>query len=82
MDGTVTHLQPSVHKASKAEAAADGCWKFINNAGDSSNADAYASFEYDLSEFTGSEVMLTLGVFKGENTDGEQKLFINNIKLD
>jgi len=82
MDGTVTHLQPSVHKASKAEATADGCWKFINNAGDSSNADAYASFEYDLSEFTGSEVMLTLGVFKGENTDGEQKLFINNIKLD
>lgn len=81
-DGTVNYLQPSAHKATQAEAAADGCWKFINNAGDSGNADAYATFEYDLSEFSGSNVVIAIGVFKGESVDGEQKLFMSNIKLD
>lgn len=81
-DGTVKHLQPVNHTADQAEAAADGCWKFINNAGDPGTPEEYATFEYDLSEFNGTDIVLTLGVFKGETTDGEQKLFINSINLD
>ncbi len=81
-DGEVTHLQPVAHKATQAEAAADGCWKFINNAGDPGHADAYATFEYDLSGYTGENIVLAVGVFKGETTDGEQKLCINSINLD
>ena len=33
MDGTVVHLAPASHTAQFAEAAADGCWKFIHQAG-------------------------------------------------
>lgn len=73
-DGNVTFLQPVSHKADMAEAAADGCWKFKNNKGGTGNPDDYATFEYDLSQFNGRNVMLAIGVFKGDAVGGEQKL--------
>ena len=65
-----------------AEAAADGCWKFIHEAGGKGNPDAYADFVYDLSQFNGEDVMLTIGVFKGEENGDENKLVLRGITME
>lgn len=82
MDGTVRHLTPVSNTADMAEAAADGCWKFIHESGNTGNPDGYASFVYDLSEFDGQDVMLTIGVFKGESNGDENKLLFYSIELN
>lgn len=81
-DGTVTHLSPVSNTANFAEAAADGCWKFIHESGDSGNPDAYADFVYDLSGFSGKDVMITIGVFKGEANGDENKLVIYRLAMN
>lgn len=80
-DGTVKHLSPVSNTASYAEAAADGCWKFTHENGDPGNPDGYCEFVYDLSEFDGQDVMLTIGVFKGEANGDENKLLFYSIDL-
>lgn len=80
-NGTVTHLQPISNTAAQAEAAADGCWKFIHQNGSSDKPNAYASFVYDLSQFDGKNVIIALGVYKGEANGDENKLVINSISL-
>ena len=81
MDGTVVHLAPASHTAQFAEAAADGCWKFIHQAGGKGDPEAYADFVYDLSQFNGEDVMLTIGVFKGEENGDENKLVLRDITM-
>lgn len=81
-NGNVTHLDPISHKAVKAEKAESGCWKFINNAGNVTNVEEYATFDYDLSSFAGKDVVMTIGIFKGETTNGEQKLFFHSIDFE
>lgn len=81
-DGTITHLQPISNTAAQAEAAADGCWKFVHQDGGSNNPEAYASFVYDLSQFDGQNVVIVLGVYKGEANGDENKLVINSISLE
>lgn len=81
-DGTVTHLSPVSNTAKFAEAAADGCWKFIHESGDKGNPDAYADFVYDLSAFNGKNVMITIGVFKGEANGDENKLVIYKLQMN
>lgn len=82
-DGSVTHLQPVDYKSQGgAEAAADGCWKFFNDAGEPTSPDDYAMFRYDLSGFSGENVILVLGVFKGEQNDAESKISIYSINLE
>ncbi len=80
-NGTVTHLQPISNTAAQAEAAADGCWKFVHQNGSSDKPNAYASFVYDLSQFDGKNVIIALGVYKGEANGDENKLVINSISL-
>lgn len=80
-DGTFKHLQPAEVVAERHEAGPDGTYKFINNKGGKGTPDDYASFTYDLSEYDGQDVMLCWGVFKGETTDGEQKLCIYSAEL-
>ncbi len=80
-NGTVTHLQPISNTAAKAEAAADGCWKFVHQDGGSDKPNAYAAFVYDLSQFDGKNVVIVLGVYKGEANGDENKLVINSISL-
>ena len=80
-NGTITHLQPVSNTAAQAEAAADGCWKFVHQNGGSDKPNAYASFVYDLSRFDGQNVVIALGVFKGEANGDENKLVINSISL-
>ena len=82
MDGTAIHLAPASNTAQFAEAAADGCWKFIHEAGGKGNPDAYADFVYDLSQFNGEDVMLTIGVFKGEENGDENKLVLRGITME
>ena len=84
-DGVATALDPVSNNAASASKVADGngCWKFIHNDGNSGNPAAYASFEYDLSAYTGQNVVVTVGVHKGVSPDqgGEQKLCIYSIEL-
>jgi hypothetical protein len=57
-------------------------YKFINEAGGQNEPEKYASFEYDLSAFNGKNVVLALGVVKGEDSGTEDKLCIHSIALN
>lgn len=82
-DGIAKALVPYENNAAFAEAVDNGCWKFIhNNDGSKGDPDRYASFRYDLSEFSGKDIVLCIGIHKGESRDGEQKLVLYDITLD
>lgn len=81
-NGSVTHMSPVSNTASMAQPAADGCWKFIHESGDSGNPEGYARFEYDFSQFDGKNVLITVGVFKGEENGDENKLVIYNLTMN
>ncbi len=78
----VVHLQPTKVSADKAAAAADGCYKFIHENGGAGNPEGYATFEYDLSQFNGKDIVLALGVYKGDSNGDENKLVIYSINLN
>lgn len=82
-DCNVTFLDPSSNTAAEASKVdgGNGCWQFINNDGGAGSPEKYASFEYDLSQFNGKNVVITIGVHKGETSDGEQKLCIYGVSL-
>lgn len=80
-NGTVTHMQPASNTAASAQAAADGCWKFVHQDGGPGNPDKYAQFVYDLSAFNGRNVLLVLGVYKGESNGTESKVCIHSVDL-
>lgn len=80
-DCNVTNLLP-VNKDAVGEKAADNCWKFTNEKGDASTPADYATFEYDLSAFNGKNVVVALGVYKGEDNDAESKLAIYSVELN
>ncbi len=81
-DGTYSYLAPTSNTALDASAAADGCWKFIHEAGSGSDPDSYASFVYDLSQFNGTSVVVALSVHKGESNTDENKLAIYSVDLN
>ena len=81
-DGTVTHLDPQSNTADEASAAEDGCWKFKHGDGGAGNPEGYASFVYDLAQFNGKDVTLSLGVYNAEANLGENKLVIHRIDLN
>jgi hypothetical protein len=83
-DGTVFHLAPTSNTADEASEAenGNGCWKFKHEKGGANNPEEYASFVYDLSQFTGSNVVLCLGVYKGESNTDENQLVLYSIELD
>lgn len=78
----VQAIDPAEISAAKAEAADDGCWKFVNNAGTTSAPNDYATFTYDLSQFDGKNVILVFGVYKGEANGEESKLCFYSIDLN
>ena len=39
-------------------------------------------FVYDLSQFNGEDVMLTIGIFKGEENGDENKLVLRSITME
>lgn len=81
MDGTLMHLAPASNTAQFAEAAADGCWKFIHEAG-GREIRKDMPICYDLSQFNGEDVMLTIGIFKGEENGDENKLVLRSITME
>lgn len=81
-NGTVTHLSPVSNTADEAESAEDGLWKFKHGSGGAGDPESYALFNYDLSQFNGSDVTLTLGVYNVEPNTGENKLVIHNMELN
>lgn len=80
-NGTVTFLDPVKHKAVSAQKVegGNGCWEFINETGGLDTPDDYASFEYDLSGFNGQDIMVCIGIHKGQG--GEQKLCLHSIDV-
>lgn len=80
-DGTVSHLSPVSNTAEESESADDGLWKFKHGSGGAGDPDSYAIFNYDLSQYNGSDVTLALGVYNVEPNTGENKLVIHNIEL-
>lgn len=62
-----------------------GCRRLLevcNNAGTTSAPNDYATFTYDLSQFDGEDVVLVLGVYKGEANGDESKLCLYSIDLN
>ena len=80
-DCNVTNVLP-VNKDAIGEKAAGNCWKFTNEKGDPNTPADYATFEYDLSTFNGKNVVVALGVYKGEDNDAESKLAIYSVELN
>ena len=86
-DMTVTPLVPKFTPGegvenNMAEAVEGQLFKFINEDGGQGNPEKYATFEYDLSAFDGKNVVLALGVVKGEESNNEDKLCIYSITLN
>jgi hypothetical protein len=81
-NGTVTHLDPQFDAAKvNASAGGDGTWKFTHEQGGAGDPDKYAKFEYDLSQFTGEDVTVVIGVYNGVANSGENKLVFHQIEL-
>lgn len=81
-DGTVEHIVPASNTAASSSAAPNGCWKFVHQNGGPGNPDAYAKFVYDLSKFNGEDVVLVLGVYKGEDNGTESKVCIYDVEMN
>ena len=81
-DGTVEHIAPASNTAASSSAAPNGCWKFVHQNGGPGTPDAYAKFVYDLSKFNGEDVVLVLGVYKGEDNGTESKVCIYNAEMN
>ena len=86
-DCAVSFLEPKVHtvgnghEANFAESVGNGAWKFINEGGGKDEPELYANFEYDLSAYSGKNVIIALAVFKGDKNDDENKMAIHSIGL-
>ena len=86
-DCDVKFLEPKVHTVGKghdanfAESAGNGAWKFINEGGGIDEPELYADFEYDLSAYSGKNVVIALAVFKGDDNGDENKMAIHSIGL-
>ena len=86
-DCAVSFLEPKVHtvgnghEANFAESAGNGAWKFINEGGGKDEPELYANFEYDLSAYSGKNVIIALAVFKGDDNGDENKVAIHSIGL-
>ncbi len=86
-DCDVKFLEPKVHTvgngdaANFAESAGNGAWKFINEGGGNDEPELYANFEYDLSAYSGKNVVIALAVFKGDDNGDENKMAIHSIGL-
>lgn len=76
-----TALTPVSNTADTAVPANSGCWSFIHEKGNGNPAE-YAEFVYDLSEYSGQDIVISLGIHKGNSRSGEQKLCICKIEMD
>ena len=78
---TAAALAPVSSTATALLEASNGCWSLIHEKGDG-NPDDYAEMIYDLSAYSGKDVVIAIGVHKGATRAGEQKLCIYKITMD
>lgn len=78
----VVNVAPYQVTADSWANASDGCVKFIHQRGGAGNPGDYATFQFDLSQFNGRNIVLALGVYKGEDNGEENKLCIYSINLN
>ena len=81
-DGTVATLDPTFDAGKDVVAGDNGTWKFKHQNGGPNNPDDYLSLRYDLTPFSGGNVTLVFGVYKGEANGDENKLCFYSINLD
>ena len=86
-DMTVTPLIPEFTPGEGVEnnlgqAVGGQIFKFINEDGGQGSPEKYATFKYDLSAFDGKNVVLALGVVKGEDSGTEDKLCIYSVSIN
>lgn len=79
----VKFIQPSSTSVADSWGKADhGCFWFIHQNGGAGSPEKYAQFNFDLSQFNGKDVTLVLGVYKGTDNSGENKLCIYSVDLN
>jgi hypothetical protein len=93
-DGTVTHIIPATATINATDATAiysttdrsggniNGCVRFSNKDGSATSPEKYAVFVYDLSQFSGSNIALVLGVYNVVTDTSENKVQIYSIDLE
>jgi len=84
-DGTVNYLAPDTTASvvdQLSAVAGTNCWQFIHEKGGVDVPNEYGVFVYDLSSFNGEDVVFTLGVHKGDNRGGEQKICLHSIDIE
>ncbi len=60
----------------------DGAYKMISEGGGKDNPDDYTKLVFDLSAYDGSNVIIAIAVYKGEENDDECKLAFHSIVLE
>ncbi len=81
-DMQVKHIIPASVSAQQWGKGKEGCVWFIHENGGKDHPEGYATFTYDLSEFNGKDVTLCLGVYKGTDNGGENKLCIYSVNIN
>ncbi len=74
-------LAPVSNTADTAVPASNGCWSFVHERGNG-NPSEYAEFVYDLSAYTGGDVVIAVSIHKGSSKAAEQKLCFCKIEMD
>ena len=82
-DMEVEHVLPKSNTAVEYAEAADGCFKYKNNRGEPNEEQVgeYADFVFDLSKYNGKNVVVAIGVFKGEENGDENKICFHSVSL-
>jgi len=78
----VSQLIPSNVSATSWGKGDNGSIWFMHENGDAGNPQNYATFTFDLSAFSGQDVTLCLGVYKGTDNGDENKLCIHSINVN
>jgi hypothetical protein len=60
--------------------AGNGMWKYTSDGGPS-DPDSYARFTYDLSSLNGKNVVIAIGVYKGEDNGDESKVCVYSLEM-
>lgn len=88
-DGSYKSIKPK--SFSKANDEWDSTYEFLNDSntikfrhdhGGAGAPEEYATFTFDLSEYNGKNVVLCIGVYKGENNGDENKLVLYSFELN
>ncbi len=87
-DGQYKNIEPKSFDNAGAEdssyefLAESGTVKFRHDMGGADSPESYCTFTFDLSEYNGQNIVLCIGVFKGEDNGDENKLVLYSVELN